>query len=61
MKGCLCRTGLHPKTWHCIKKHVSRGGNFLADFPFGRPPTTDTGYWEKNEFHRIKNWGKKHG
>lgn len=58
LKGCLCYNGKHPKTWHCIIKAKKLKGMFLADFPFNRPQTHDTGFWEKKAFHKIKNWGK---
>jgi len=30
-----------------------------TDFPLANPPTHGTGLWSKNEFHKIKSWGKK--
>ena len=59
VKGCLCRNKRHPKEWHCIVNTEKLKSMFLADFPFGHPPTKGTGYWSKDEFHKIKNWGKK--
>lgn len=57
-RGCLCQDKKHRKSWHCIVR--KSGSSLVADFPFIRPPTKDTGLWSKSEFHKIKNWGKKH-
>jgi len=58
LKGCLCDDKKHRKIWHCIVRNAGR--YITADFPFNNPPTYNTGYWEKKQFHKIKNWGKKH-
>lgn len=57
-RGCLCYNGRHARTWHCIVKTENLPSTFHADFPFGRPPTKNTGLWAKDDFHKIKGWGK---
>lgn len=57
-KGCLCITGKHPKSWHCLVQNPNLS-TFYADFPFNNPPTKGTGLWQRSQFHKIKNWGKR--